>query len=116
MEEFVAGNVPNYLNYKYHPKSCEELEKLHDHWAENIKVKYADDEQTQKTKLDRVEESRRVRLKAENKRVKFHAVKAEHKAEKEADPVKMKKYLTSMENLRQWKENKKEEDEAWDNQ
>jgi phage I-like protein len=115
MKEVVAGSVPNYLNCKYHPKSCEELEKLHDYFAQNFKEKYADDEEKLKINLEAVEESRRVRLKAENKRVKFHAVKAERKAEREADPVKMKKYLKGMEYLRKWRENKKEEDEARDN-
>jgi hypothetical protein len=33
-------------------------------------------------------------------------VKAERKAEREADPVKMKKYLKGMEYLRKWRENK----------
>jgi hypothetical protein len=45
MKEVVAGNVPNYLNWKDHPKSFEELEKLHNYFAKNIKEKYADDEE-----------------------------------------------------------------------
>jgi hypothetical protein len=111
MTESVTENVPNWRNHKYHPKSCEELEKLHDWFAENIKAEYADanDEEGLKIRLEKIEVSRQVRLKKEKKRV--H--KAQLKTEREADPVKMKKYL---EKFREWLENKKEEDDAWDNQ
>jgi hypothetical protein len=100
----MTKNVPNWRNHKYHPKSCEELEKLHDWFAENIKAAYvdADDKEGLKIRLEKIEVSRQVRLKNEKKRV--H--KAQLKAEREADPVKMKKYLEKMENFREWLENK----------
>jgi hypothetical protein len=109
MTESVTENVPNWRNHKYHPKSCEELEKLHDWFAENIKAAYADadDEEGLKIRLEKIEVSRQVRLKKEKKRVQ----KAQRKAEREADPVKMKKHLEGLERLRDWIENKKEEDE-----
>jgi hypothetical protein len=112
MTESVTENIPNWMNHKYHPKSCEELEKLHDYFAENIKAIYADDEEELKIRLEKIEVSRQIRL----KKVKKKVLKAQREADREADPVKMKKHLESMEKLREWIENKKEEDEAWNNQ
>jgi hypothetical protein len=112
MIESVKEDVPNWMNPKYHPKSCEELEKLHDFFAEHLKGIYADDEEKLKIRLEKNEVSRQIRIKKEKKRV--H--KAQLKAEREADPIKMRKHLNSLEKLREWARNKKEEDEAWNNQ
>jgi hypothetical protein len=80
---------------------------------ENLEKRYAaydfsaDDEEELKIRLEEIEVTRQMRLKKEKKRV----LKAQRKAEREADPVKMEKHLEGLRNLRDWMEHKKAEDE-----
>jgi hypothetical protein len=69
---------------------------------------YAADEEGLKIRLEEIEVTRQMRLKKEKKRV----LKAQRKAEREADPVKMEKHLEGLRTLRNWIEHKK----AWDEQ
>jgi hypothetical protein len=75
--------------------------------AYGFSVNDEDDEEEQKIRLEEIEVTRQMRLKKEKKRV----LKAQRKAEREADPVKMEKHLESLRNLRNWIEHKKAQDE-----
>jgi hypothetical protein len=99
------GNVMSYLvtlkDLVVGKKLCEvsspvdiEFSRIHiyhDKWAERIK-KYGD-EQTILTRLAENEDHRQKRLQAAPAVVQKRILKIEHKAEREEDPVKMKKYL-----------------------
>jgi hypothetical protein len=63
----------------------------HDKWAERIKQAYAGDFHELLTRLAKVEDARQKRLQAAPAVVKRRAVKIQHKAEREADPIKMEK-------------------------
>ncbi len=63
-----------------------------------------------KEALERRAEKDKAVKAAKDKRAK----RDKRRVEREADPVKMEKHMISMENLRRWKENKKDMDELWD--
>jgi hypothetical protein len=81
------------------------IQTYHNQWAERIKQAYADDFNQLLTRLAKVEDARQKRLQAAPAVVKRRAVKIQHKAEREADPVKMEKYLAKCEKLRDWRWN-----------
>jgi hypothetical protein len=79
------------------------IQTYHDQWAERIKQAYADDFNQLLTRLAKVEDARQEGLLAAPEVVKRRALKIQHKAEREADPVKMAKYLAKCEKLRYWR-------------
>jgi hypothetical protein len=75
MTESVTENVPNWMNHKYHPKSCEDLEKLYDRFAENTKAAYADDEEKLKIELEKIKVTWQIRLKKRRREFRKLSVK-----------------------------------------
>jgi hypothetical protein len=66
--------------------AIENIQKIYDEGADKIKIRYADDEETQMMILEAHEKERLDKVTAEKKRAK----RAERKAERSADPVMIK--------------------------
>jgi hypothetical protein len=88
------------------PKA-EDPEKIEKRCIKAAHQFYAADKEGLKIRLEEIEVTRQMRLKKEKKRV----LKAQRKAEREADPVKMEKHLEGLRTLRNWMEHKKAQDE-----
>jgi hypothetical protein len=74
------------------------VHEYHDAWAERIKQTFVGDDL--ETRLEDIAYEKQRRLEAAPAVVKRRAVKIQQKAEREADPVKMAKYLDKCENAR----------------
>jgi hypothetical protein len=88
------------------------VHKYHDEWAEIFKKKYVGDDL--QTRMAENEDFRQRRLQAVPAVVKRRALKIQRKAEREADPVQMIKYLAERKKMNDYKMNRNSSDAKLD--
>jgi hypothetical protein len=105
VKEVVGGKK---LSEEPSPEDTEiyKIQIYHDALAHRILQGYADEQRNLLSRLVEVEDCRQKKLQAAAAVVKRRVLKIQHKAEREADPAKMKVYIAKLESARKWRENK----------